>query len=107
MLISRGGFGKSAPAPVLYTYFGITTGHAVDAMRCIGLSTTPPMETKWRYPTRSSSPFIESPTEQELLMCQPCLLILFDLDGTLVETTLEIAEFVNDTLRRFELPEVT
>ena len=40
-------------------------------------------------------------------MCQPCLLILFDLDGTLVETTLEIAEFVNDTLRRFELPEVT
>ncbi len=40
-------------------------------------------------------------------MCQPCFLFLFDLDGTLVETALEIAEFVNDTLRRFELPEVT
>jgi phosphoglycolate phosphatase len=33
-------------------------------------------------------------------------LIMFDLDGTLVETGLEIADAVNDTLRRFELPEV-
>jgi phosphoglycolate phosphatase len=31
-------------------------------------------------------------------------LIMFDLDGTLVETGLEIGDAVNDTLRRFELP---
>jgi phosphoglycolate phosphatase len=34
-------------------------------------------------------------------------LILFDLDGTLIETAPEIADAVNDTLRRFELPEVS
>lgn len=33
-------------------------------------------------------------------------LIMFDLDGTLVETGLEIGDAVNDTLRRFELPAV-
>jgi phosphoglycolate phosphatase len=32
-------------------------------------------------------------------------LVLFDLDGTLVETAPEIADAVNDTLRRFDLPE--
>jgi phosphoglycolate phosphatase len=34
-------------------------------------------------------------------------LILFDLDGTLVETAPEIMDAVNDALRRFSLPEVT
>lgn len=34
-------------------------------------------------------------------------LILFDLDGTLVETAPEIMDAVNDTLGRFELPLVT
>jgi phosphoglycolate phosphatase len=34
-------------------------------------------------------------------------LVLFDLDGTLIETAPEIMDAVNDTLRHFELPEVT
>jgi phosphoglycolate phosphatase len=34
-------------------------------------------------------------------------LILFDLDGTLVETAPEIMDAVNDSLRNFALPEVT
>jgi phosphoglycolate phosphatase len=34
-------------------------------------------------------------------------LVMFDLDGTLIETAPEIAEAVNDTLRRCDLPEVT
>lgn len=34
-------------------------------------------------------------------------LILFDLDGTLIETAPEIGDATNDTLRRFDLPEVT
>lgn len=34
-------------------------------------------------------------------------LVLFDLDGTLVETAPEILDAVNDTLRHFALPEVT
>ena len=34
-------------------------------------------------------------------------LVLFDLDGTLVETAPEICDAVNDTLRRFDLPEAT
>ena len=34
-------------------------------------------------------------------------LIMFDLDGTLIETAPEICDTVNDTLRRFDLPEVT
>ena len=34
-------------------------------------------------------------------------LILFDLDGTLIETAPEICDAVNDTLHRFNLPEVT
>lgn len=33
-------------------------------------------------------------------------LVLFDLDGTLVETAPEIADAVNDTLQRLELPRV-
>lgn len=33
-------------------------------------------------------------------------LMLFDLDGTLIETAPEICDAVNDTLRRFDLPEV-
>lgn len=33
-------------------------------------------------------------------------LILFDLDGTLIETAPEIADAVNDTLRHFNFPEV-
>lgn len=37
----------------------------------------------------------------------PYDLILFDLDGTLIETAPEIADAVNDTLTRFELPTVT
>jgi phosphoglycolate phosphatase len=40
-------------------------------------------------------------------MTRPFDLVMFDLDGTLVETAPEIAEAVNDTLRRFDLPEVT
>lgn len=38
---------------------------------------------------------------------KPYDLIMFDLDGTLVETAPEIMDAVNDTLRRFALPEVT
>jgi len=34
-------------------------------------------------------------------------LIMFDLDGTLIETAPEICDAVNDTLRHFEMPEVT
>lgn len=34
-------------------------------------------------------------------------LILFDLDGTLIETAPEICDAVNDTLYSFDLPEVT
>lgn len=37
----------------------------------------------------------------------PYDLILFDLDGTLIETAPEIADAVNDTLTQFELPPVT
>lgn len=33
-------------------------------------------------------------------------LVMFDLDGTLVETAPEILDAVNDALRRFDLPEV-
>ena len=33
-------------------------------------------------------------------------LIMFDLDGTLIETAPEICDAVNDTLRQFDLPEV-
>lgn len=40
-------------------------------------------------------------------MNKPFDLIMFDLDGTLIETAPEIADAVNDTLRRFDLPEVT
>jgi len=34
-------------------------------------------------------------------------LVMFDLDGTLVQTAPEICDAVNDTLRHFDLPEVT
>ena len=34
-------------------------------------------------------------------------LVMFDLDGTLVETAPEIMDAVNDTLQRFDLPQVT
>lgn len=34
-------------------------------------------------------------------------LMLFDLDGTLIETAPEICDAVNDTLRQFRLPEVS
>ncbi len=34
-------------------------------------------------------------------------LMIFDLDGTLIETAPEICDAVNDTLTRFDLPEVT
>jgi phosphoglycolate phosphatase len=34
-------------------------------------------------------------------------LVMFDLDGTLIETAPEICDAVNDTLRHFDLPEVS
>lgn len=34
-------------------------------------------------------------------------LVMFDLDGTLIETAPEICDAVNDTLRRFDLKDVT
>ena len=34
-------------------------------------------------------------------------LVMFDLDGTLIETAPEICDAVNDTLRHFDLKEVT
>ena len=37
----------------------------------------------------------------------PCKLVLFDLDGTLIDSSGEIADAVNDTLRACNLPEVT
>lgn len=40
-------------------------------------------------------------------MSYPYDLILFDLDGTLIETAPEIADAVNDTLRQFDLPPVS
>ncbi len=40
-------------------------------------------------------------------MPRPFDLILFDLDGTLIETAPEIADAVNDTLRHVSLPGVT
>jgi phosphoglycolate phosphatase len=40
-------------------------------------------------------------------MGKPFDLVMFDLDGTLIETAPEIMDAVNDTLRRFDLPEVT
>ncbi len=39
--------------------------------------------------------------------CHPYDLILFDLDGTLIETAPEIADAVNDTLVQFGRPQVT
>jgi phosphoglycolate phosphatase len=45
---------------------------------------------------------MESPTT-----LNPFDLVMFDLDGTLVETAPEIFDAVNDTLRRFDSPEVT
>lgn len=38
---------------------------------------------------------------------KPFDLVLFDLDGTLIETAPEIADAVNDTLARFQLPAVS
>ncbi len=40
-------------------------------------------------------------------MAQSFDLVMFDLDGTLVETAPEIMDATNDTLRRFDLAEVT
>jgi phosphoglycolate phosphatase len=40
-------------------------------------------------------------------MFTPFDLVMFDLDGTLVETAPEIGDAVNDTLRRFDLPQAT
>ena len=40
-------------------------------------------------------------------MAQSFDLVMFDLDGTLVETAPEIMDATNDTLRRFDLTEVT
>lgn len=40
-------------------------------------------------------------------MNNPFDLVMFDLDGTLIETSPEICDAVNDTLRRFNLPEVS
>lgn len=40
-------------------------------------------------------------------MKNPYDLVLFDLDRTLIETAPEIADAVNDTLRRFDLPAAT
>ena len=40
-------------------------------------------------------------------MPYPYDLILFDLDGTLIETAPEIADAVNDTLKQFDLPPVS
>ncbi|MCJ7798243.1 MAG: HAD hydrolase-like protein [Polaromonas sp.] len=40
-------------------------------------------------------------------MSQTFDLVMFDLDGTLIETAPEICDAVNDTLRRFDLREVT
>lgn len=40
-------------------------------------------------------------------MRQPFDLVMFDLDGTLIETAPEICDAVNDTLLRFDLPAVT
>ena len=40
-------------------------------------------------------------------MPRPYDLILFDLDGTLIETAPEIADAVNDTLNQFDLPPVS
>ncbi len=37
----------------------------------------------------------------------PYDLVLFDLDGTLIETAPEIADAVNDTIKQFNLPPVT
>lgn len=37
----------------------------------------------------------------------PFELVMFDLDGTLIETAPEICDAVNDTLKHFGLPEVT
>ncbi|KQP14995.1 phosphoglycolate phosphatase [Pseudorhodoferax sp. Leaf267] len=37
----------------------------------------------------------------------PFELVLFDLDGTLIDTAPEIADAVNDTLARFDLPHVS
>jgi phosphoglycolate phosphatase len=37
----------------------------------------------------------------------PYNLVMFDLDGTLIETAPEICDAVNDTLRQFDLPEVS
>lgn len=39
-------------------------------------------------------------------MSCPFDLVMFDLDGTLIETAPEIADAVNDTLRQFGMPEV-
>ena len=40
-------------------------------------------------------------------MHTPFDLVMFDLDGTLIATAPEICDAVNDTLQRFDLPEVT
>lgn len=37
----------------------------------------------------------------------PLKMVLFDLDGTLIDSSGEIADAVNDTLRAYHLPEVT
>lgn len=50
---------------------------------------------------------IGASTHRALTMRHAFDLVMFDLDGTLIETAPEIADAVNDTLRHFALPEVT
>ena len=50
----------------------------------------------------------ESQTPPVIARAHPMFdLIMFDLDGTLIETAPEICDAVNDTLRHFEMAEVT
>lgn len=76
-------FGESAPAKDLYAHFGITAQRVVESVRnLVGGS----MSTAHNHSYD---------------------LVMFDLDGTLVETAPEIMDATNDTLRHFELAEVT
>ena len=66
--------------------------------------TVQPTEMPWPCQTRSWLPPIEQVSVHTMKSFD---LIMFDLDGTLVETAPEIFDATNDTLRYFDLPEVT
>ena len=97
-------FGESAPAGLLFEYFGITPAAVADAARRLVTDQASSRQTSGSHPSNRGARAVPLLHHRNLVESSPQFdSVVFDLDGTLIDTAPDIAAALNLALKELGL----